>query len=178
VVVLRATKKVLRSLSLPVETSVESSTALGDWYVNRIVVARQPLLLLVSAASLLSMLEPARQVRTLPDRLSLLVADRLERLGVNSDLIRVETCAMEQVAVATTIDRSVLGTMNDFAKAIPFYLGSKAWDSASLLHVETRLWETPCRVTRRLGEAIYPARDTQRLLLEKWKGEESSGVSS
>jgi len=32
-------------------TAGTSDTALGDWYVNRLIVDRQPLLLLVSAAS-------------------------------------------------------------------------------------------------------------------------------
>jgi hypothetical protein len=44
VVVLRATQKVLRSLPPATTVAVETDTALGDWYVNRIVVDRQPLL--------------------------------------------------------------------------------------------------------------------------------------
>ena len=47
-----------------------SDTALGDWYVNRLVVDRQPLLLLVSSSSLLPLLMPARGVRSLPERLA------------------------------------------------------------------------------------------------------------
>jgi uncharacterized protein DUF6933 len=62
-VILRPTKKL--GALLPPEKSVPVShdTALGDWYVNRIVVDRQPLLLLVSSASLLPLLLPARDVR-------------------------------------------------------------------------------------------------------------------
>ena len=80
-VILRATLKVLHSLPKPTATSNTSDTALGDWYVNRVVVDRRPLLLLVSSKSLLPMLEPARDVRGLPGRLDLLVAGRLQRLG-------------------------------------------------------------------------------------------------
>lgn len=59
---LRATAKVLRSLtrSEPVETP--SDTALGDWYANRLVIDRIPILLMVSSRSLLPVLIRARGV--------------------------------------------------------------------------------------------------------------------
>ena len=52
-VVLRATKKVLKLLPKASSMAVTSTTALGDWYINRIVVDRHPLLLLVSSSWLL-----------------------------------------------------------------------------------------------------------------------------
>ena len=65
-VILRATQKVLKTLPESADDSDSSDTALGDWYVNRITLDRQPLLLLVSAKSLLSMLAPAKNVKSLP----------------------------------------------------------------------------------------------------------------
>ena len=62
-VVLRATQKVLKLLPEPSGSAVTSTTALGDWYINRIVVDRHPLLLLVSSRSLLSVITPARDVK-------------------------------------------------------------------------------------------------------------------
>jgi hypothetical protein len=71
-VVIRPTQK-LRS-ALPATQPVEpSDTALGDWYVNRLVVDRRPLLLLVSSESLLPVLVPATHVRELPQHLEDLV---------------------------------------------------------------------------------------------------------
>ncbi len=131
-VILRATKKVLRYLPPPVESPGESDTALGDWYVNRIAVGRQPMLLLVSANSLLPILTPARDVRGLPDRLAELVAARLRRLGVDERLIEAETSAMGEVVVAKTASRSVLGMLNDFARIVPFYLDPRYGDDLSL----------------------------------------------
>jgi hypothetical protein len=78
-VVLRATKKLLSKLPAAHSRVAGSDTALGDWHVNRLVVDRQPLLLLVSSCSLLSILAPARDVRILPNRLATLVASRLRR---------------------------------------------------------------------------------------------------
>src|SRR5436190_23694313 len=109
-VILRPTKK-LRTLLPTAAISASSDTALGDWYVNRIVVDRQPLLLLVSSTSLLPLLVPARDVRGLPDRLSDLVESALRRLGIEGEAIASERQAMVLVAVAPTIDRSVLGIM-------------------------------------------------------------------
>ena len=79
-VILRPTRKALASLVPLTDVASGSDTALGDWYVNRIVVARRPLLLLVSSRSLLPILAPAREVRGLPMRLPGLVASRLKRL--------------------------------------------------------------------------------------------------
>ena len=81
-VVLRATRKVLRTLPSITANDTASDTALGDWYVNRVVVDRQPLLLLVSSLSLLAIIAPARKVRDLPKRLPRVVVDRLLRLGI------------------------------------------------------------------------------------------------
>ncbi len=168
-VVLRGTKKVLRYLSAPIESPGESATALGDWYANRIVVGRQPILILVSAKSLLSVLVPARDVRGFPDRLAGVVSDRLQRLGVDKGLVESEVLAMDSVVVAKTCDRSVLGTMNDFAKSIPFYLNSRYWDETSLGTVEARLEDTPCRASKGFSECIFPDRKARELLVEKWK---------
>jgi hypothetical protein len=58
----------------------------------------------------------------LPERLSDLVRSRLHRLGVASRWIEPEVAAMAPVRVKT-VDRSVLGIMVDFAKAIPNVAG-------------------------------------------------------
>jgi hypothetical protein len=97
-------------------------TALGDWYVNRVVIERTPLLVLVSSKSLLPILEPARDVRHLPDRLPELVGRRLTRLGVDALLIRAEVSALAPVHVAPTSDRSVLGILTNFCLTLPYYL--------------------------------------------------------
>ena len=148
-VTLRPTRK-LRSL-LPATEIVPftSDTALGDWYVNRIVVHRQPLLLFVSSTSLLPMLCPARDVRGLPDRLGALVRARLKRCGIDDQTIDAETRAMNSVVVGPTVDRSVLGIMVEFARVVPYYVEPGQWDETTLRLVEDRLAETPA--TRRIA---------------------------
>lgn len=167
-VILRATQKVLKALpESAVDTDV-SDTALGDWYLNRITIDRQPLLLLVSSKSLLAVLTPARNVKAFPSRVSEIVANRLERLDVGEHLIRAEIQAMNVAVVGRTLDRSVTGQMVDFAKAIPYYIPVGGLDDSTLRLAEDRLGETPCRCGRSDAETIWPARDAAQLLAEHW----------
>jgi hypothetical protein len=168
VVTLRATQKVLKRLP-PVSADDDlPDTALGDWYVNRLVVDRQPLLLLVSSRSLLAIIEPARNLRELPERLPNLVAQRLKRLGVEGALIEREAMAMHPVRVGPTRDRSVLGTLVDFARTIPVFLPVNDWQLDDLRLVESRLAETPCRVPGSRRGVIFPQDDTPRMMEETW----------
>ncbi len=167
-VILRTTAKLHRSLPPTEEPSQGSDTALGDWYANALKVDYQPLLLLLSAQSLLSILLPARQVATLPERLPTLVAGRLRRLGVTADLIEAEVAAMTPVRIARTRDRSVLGSLVEFAKSIPFHLPIRAWDETTLPLLEIRLAETPCRCGDRSTRTIFPEEEAVSLLQDRW----------
>src|SRR5262245_49044585 len=166
-VVLRPTRKLWTAL--PVTHTVEiSDTALGDWYINRLVVGRQPLLLLVSAASLLPMLLRAKDVRELPAHIGELVTCRLARLGVASPLIDAERRAMTPVRIDATVDRSVLGIMVDFAKNVPYYLEAGGWTDTALRVVEDRLAETPCHAGKSSDRLVFPDKKVRELLTAKW----------
>lgn len=167
-VVLRGTQKLLKVLPATVAASEEvSDTALGDWYINRIVIDRQPLLLCVAANSLLSVIAPARSVKALPLYFPELVAARLQRLEADKNSIDAELCAMQPVHVVKTQDRSVIGTMVDFAKALPYYLSVNAWDATDLRMAEDKLADTPCRCGR-AQSTIWPGRESLTLLETRW----------
>ena len=165
-VVLRPTRK-LHDLLPPVKAAPASDTALGDWYVNRIVVGRRPLLLLVSSTSLFPVLAPAQDVRGLAARLASLVESRLRRYDVDPQAIAQELKAMTSTAIAAATDRSILGTMNDFARALPYYL-EPGWDEDDLTAVEESLADTPCRTSLSAGRVIFPDRKAPELLHSKW----------
>ena len=167
-VTLRPTRKLQTALPAT-ESAPIADTALGDWYVNRLVVGRQPLLLLVSSTSLLPMLVRARNVRELPLHLGDMVAHRLSRLGVAQSIIEAERRAMVPVRIGATVDRSVLGIMVDFAKGVPYYLDVE-WDDAALEVVEDRLAETPCHAGKASERVIFPDKKTRELLAAKWAG--------
>jgi len=167
-VVLRRTAKLSSILPLSGSATAVSGTALGDWNVNRIVVDRRPLLLLVSANALLPIVLPARDVQSLPERLPECVAARLRRLRIPTAVIAAEVKAMDPIVVAPTNNRSVVGIMVDFAKGVPFHLDPGAWDDTSLPFVEARLAETPCHAGRRFDEVIFPEQKAPELLLARW----------
>jgi hypothetical protein len=168
VVFLRATQKVLRLLPTSGSAEQESTSALGDWYVNRIVIDRQPLLLLLSSKSLLAILEPARDLKKLPLRLPTLVEERLARLPISRHIISCEVAAIREVVVGKTIDRSVVGQMVDFAKALTFYLPESGWGTSDLREAEARFAETPCRCSGADKDVIWPERKAIELLETTW----------
>jgi hypothetical protein len=168
-VVIRPTRKLRTALPVTQATGI-SDTALGDWYVNRLVVDRQPLLLLVSSASLLALLVRARAIRELPTHIGDIAAQRLARLGVAHSLIDRERRAMTPVRIGPTIDRSVLGIMVDFGKGVPHYLGTGSWDDAALRAVEDRLAETPCYAGKPSDRVVFPETKAPELLAARWAG--------
>ena len=105
-VTLRPTRKLRTALPVA-ESAAISDTALGDWYVNRLLVDRQPLLLLVSSASLLPIVVRARDVRALPRHIGDMVARRLAR---------------------RTPDGGVSSTIGAFARDTMSCDGGDAWD--------------------------------------------------
>ena len=167
-VILRATRKLLARLPATESPRTESDTALGDWYVKRFVVDRQPLLLLLSSRALLPVLVPAREVRQLPSQLPTVIAARLRRLGVDDAVIAAEVDAMAPVLTAPTVDRSVLGVMVDFAKVVPLNLEIDGWDENTLPDVEARLAQTPCYASKHSEEVVWPERDAPTLLHSRW----------
>lgn len=168
---LRATKKVLSRLPRPeLHETKPDETALGDWYVNRVVVDRQPLLLLISSRSLLPLVAPARDVHSLPGRLPNMVRARLERLGVDAALIEAEVRAIGPVHVAPTADRSVLGILTDFSRTLPYYFPTQPWGERELIEAEAKLADTPCYVTRKYEDTVWPEEMTAELLRRHWSG--------
>lgn len=79
---------------------------------------------------------------------------------------------MASVTVGPTVDRSVLGTLVDFTKAIPYHLEPGQWDEATLRIVEERLAETPCHAARSFDRVIFPEKKAPDVLRAKWLANE------
>lgn len=74
---------------------------------------------------------------------------------------------MHDVLVAATNDRSVVGTMVDFIKAVPYYLPEGIrWGLDELYIAEAKLADTPCRCTSR--DAVFPDQRASALLAARW----------
>jgi hypothetical protein len=143
---LRCTGHVIKRL--PYELTGEANlpaptTRLGNWYANRLNVGPRRLVLCTNERSLLCVIVPARDPRRLPMRLAAGLDALLARLGVAQERISAELSQMNGVVFARTASRRVLGSMNDFALAAPyFFKGSHG--SEDLTDLGEWLADTPC----------------------------------
>ena len=114
--VLRCTQKLLARLkqaeNLP---AVESTTRLGDWYGNVLQLGRRQHLLFISERSRLPVVIPVREGKRLASVFPDAVCEVLDRVGIASDDIADERSRMSEIAFGRTRNRSLLGTLNDFA---------------------------------------------------------------
>lgn len=165
-VVLRPTRKLQKLLPVESDGEQQSDGALGDWYVNRFVVDRRPLLMIVSSASLLAAIEPARDIRALPERLGTIVADRLYWLGVDQRLIDAEVSTMQPVRLAATKDRSVMGIVTQCCKEVALHLPINGWNDASLVEAEAFLRQTPWHASKR--DFVIPQQKAVAALNARW----------
>lgn len=139
VVVVRCTQTMLRRLhQKPVDDAPASSTVLGDWYANILWVHQKPLVLAVSARTLLPVLLPARDPASLGPRLAAALGQMLAALGIPGHRIREEQLQMAEIAFARTISRQILGIMNDFDRMLDPAPGQ------SLISAALELAEAPC----------------------------------
>ena len=114
--VLRCTQKLLARLrqadNLP---AVESTTLLGDWYGNILQLGRRQHLLFISEQSRLPVVIPIREGKHLASVFPDVVCDVLGHVGVAVADIADERSRMSEIAFGRTRNRSLLGTLNDFA---------------------------------------------------------------
>ncbi len=167
--VLRVTRKLQRLMPTTADQRATSDGALGDWYVNKFVVDRRPLLIIMSELSLFSIILPARDVRSLAGRLVTTVGSRLRGLGINEQIVDAEIATMTPMVVGATKDRSVLGSLVEFCSLTQFSLPINGWDETSLPDVETLMQRTPCRCSGRFEDTIFPADKMRQLLEERWR---------
>ena len=115
-VVLRCTQKLLVRLNkvgaLP---TVESTTRLGDWYGNILRIGRRQHLLFISERSRLPVVIPIRETKRLGTVFPDAVCEMLVNVGVTASDIAEERLRMSDLGFARTRNRSLLGTLNDFA---------------------------------------------------------------
>jgi hypothetical protein len=115
-VVLRCTVKLLAHLKhsndLP---SSESTTRLGDWYGNILRMGHRQMLLFISERSRFPVVIPMRDAKRLNAVFPAIVCERLALAGVSARDVAWERSHMQDIAFGPTRNRSLLGTLNDFA---------------------------------------------------------------
>jgi hypothetical protein len=145
VFVLRCTHKLLDRLNAtPDPESAPPDTVLGDWYANLIRIGRIQVVLAVSERSLLPVVVPARDSRALVQRLCEALEPMLTTIGVPADEATAERSAMQHWAVGKTVNRRVLGSLNDLA--FQLQVGLLNFPDRTLLAQSLWLAKTPLKV--------------------------------
>lgn len=94
-------------------SSGESTTRMGDWYAIDLVLNRKQFILCVSSKSRLAVALDASPYANFPDRLCDAVTGVLKAIGVNETAVQEERLQMDEIVLAKTVDKSILGTMNE-----------------------------------------------------------------
>lgn len=142
----------------PAGSSDETSTVLGCWYAT-LLRWRSPVVLLVHETSLLPVLLPLAPARTLLARIPAAVAEVLAALGVPVQIAAAEVAVMDEVRLAPTASRSLVGVMTELGKLADWRRGP---DAPDLLELSLRLAETPLGPLR--DRKVSPDRELAALL--------------
>jgi len=139
---LHCTKKLLDRVGLPAMSAAQPpTTVLGNWYATALFW-RPQVALFVNERTLLPVLMPLAPATTLPKRFPRELATLLAMHQADQVFIAAEVASMSEVSVAKTANRSVVGTMNEFAFLAAVY--REHMGTSDLLTISMRLAETPC----------------------------------
>ena len=139
---IHCTQKLLdRVKHAPASAIPAPTTALGNWYAHALFWTPQ-VALLVNERTLLPVLMPLAPAATLASRFPTHLAAVLRGLGINTQVIVSEVEAMSEPVVAKTSNRSVVGTMNEFAFLADGY--REYLEAPDLLALSIKLADTPC----------------------------------
>jgi hypothetical protein len=165
VVVLRLTRRLLDRVGSPTPDPPASTTVLGDWFGHLVYFGHQRYVLLVSEHSRLPVLLPGRDLKNLTRNFPEALGRVLAALGIPEEAIAREVDAVREAVIAATNNRSLLGTLNDFAHMLSYWLSGEP--DVDLVKLSLRLAGTPVHPLA----GTFPDRVTRELLV----GEQGGG---
>ena len=128
--ILKCTQKIAQELNmkpgaLPQIASEDNKTFLGDWFVNSLKFGSTKLLLFANAPTLYSILVEYKKKDLAEIGQLFRTKLRLNLLGEGFEQAKVESILVEyqEVMLAGTDSRSILGSMNDLARMYKFQIG-------------------------------------------------------
>jgi len=140
---IRCTRKLLEYLKvggLP-RVSDAPTTSLGDWYAGLLFTRHQRLIVCVSERSLLAVFVAAKNPGGFVARMLTSVRSALWALGVPSETIEREMREMDPIAIGTTANRSVLGSLTELTLQARYVLEKQP--DMDLLTLALEVAETP-----------------------------------
>ena len=143
--VLRCTQKLLDRFNAKLDPEpAQSDTVLGDWYVKLVRVGKVQMVLGVSDRSLLPVVVPVNEGRSLVQRFGDALELTLTAIGVPLDDVITERAAMQRWAVGKTSNRRVVGSLNELAFQLE--VGLRDFPDRTLLAPSLWLAKTPPKV--------------------------------
>ena len=140
-IVVRATKTLLDRVG-PTVGDAHGTGKLGDWFVKPLFW-RPQVALFVDARTRFPVLVPLAPARAVIERIPDAFGVLARHVGAANPLVDEEVEHMRTAVVAATNDRSVLGTMNEFAHLADAFRAGRS--SVDLVDVALWLARTPCR---------------------------------
>ena len=147
---IRCTLKVLREIGIkPTDAAASPSGPgeLGDWYANLIRIERRKCLLFTNEKTLYTFLIPKvlkRNVLNIREEFLTHLAYNLQYEGFGLNAIQRVRREYQEIALARTENRSVLGSMNEFAFQYEFFIHrADGLDAVKILAVNKEINRTP-----------------------------------
>lgn len=122
---LRCTKKLLAELSPAIEGGVSKTTLLGDWHANLLRIERRKCVLFTNDEILLSVFVPLLKKADFQNLIAVFLENLIQILkfeGFDTILEQVKEDYGDNLTYSPTNNRSVLGTMYDITRCLPFIL--------------------------------------------------------
>jgi hypothetical protein len=141
-VIYRFTRKLINKGFPIVQTDIESDTIFGDWYADYIYDPSFHTVLFTSERTLLPIVIPSHTKQTIIERFIEQLRMFLQVKGIDKELIEEEIGKMKEYKITKTINRRVLGTMNEFKIEITQHSFTKHLETLLLLSAE--MAEMPC----------------------------------
>lgn len=162
-VIVRATRKLLQRLGrAPILDGEMSTTRLGDWYATVLPWRPRQVALFVSEHTLVPVLMPLAPTATLLDRFPDHLAAVLRAHQVPEPVVAAEAVHTRTYRVAATANRSLLGSMNEFAHLARAH--REAQPDPDLLELSLQLGTVPCGPL--YARHVSPDRELAALLRE------------
>lgn len=147
-VIIRCTHRLRRYLTADAAAANfdASTTRLGDWYANLMFTKHRRLTLCVSERSLLPVFVPLKNRSEFLSRLHTTLGQILSTFGVQPDAIERELGKMNPYGIDSTINRSVLGSLNELSFQARGVLEQRP--EIEPLNLALEIAETPCSMLK------------------------------
>ncbi len=156
--VIRCTRELLEGVTAPATDEVASTTALGDWFAQQVVIGDQSFILLVSRLSRLPLVMPGADATVILTGFADALEDLLLGLDGSPEAVADEVGQCRQIVFAAGDGSSVRASGNDFARHMKRLKPEELQGDAT--EISLRLGKIPLKT---LGFAL-PTEATRKLL--------------